>query len=447
MKRVLCFLLALCLIPALAQAKGESLSQGDRGEAVVALQQRLMELGLSAGKADGIYGKQTAAAVQEAQRLLLAAGYNVAQNGRADAETLALLFDEASEDALRTLRLGSAGERVTALQNQLIDLNFLSAIADGAYGSQTEAAVLAFQRRMTELGVEGLSQDGVASPAVQALLESDLRALGLRAPLYFDESDPLSLTVEDLYAQSCILIEASTGRVLFERKADERMYPASTTKIVTLLLALQSGELEDTVTIPQSAADIPSDSSIVPLTPGERMRMLDLLYGLMIRSGNDAANAVAELCAGSVDAFVERMNSFAQEIGMTKSHFANPHGYHDDEHYTTARDLAVAARLGLTEPQFCQIVTCLQYTMPATQKRGELVLQNSYEIFHPESEFYIPGAAGIKSGYTKRAGFCYVGAAQRDGRTLIAVILHVAGRDRGWTDLRRLFAYGFAQSF
>ena len=174
------------------------------------------------------------------------------------------------------------------------------------------------------------------------------------------------------------------------------------------------------------------------------MTLRDLLYGLMIRSGNDAANAVAQLYAGSVERFVEQMNELAARLGMTGSHFVNPHGYHDAVHYTTARDLAIAARKGLTDPVFCEIVTCMSYTLPSTESRDELVLQNIWEIFNPDSEYFIPGAAGIKSGYTSAAGFCYVGAAQRDGRTLIAVVLGESTRNRAWIDLRRLFAYGFA---
>jgi len=164
----------------------------------------------------------------------------------------------------------------------------------------------------------------------------------------------------------------------------------------------------------------------------------------MIRSGNDAANAVAELCSGSVEAFVNQMNELAQSLGMTGSHFCNPHGYHDAEHYTTARDLSIAARQGLTDPVFCQLVTCMSHTMPPTNKREELLLQNVWEIFYPDSEYYIPGAAGVKSGYTSAAGFCYVGAAQRNGQTLIAVVLGEPTRNRAWIDLSRLFEYGFA---
>ena len=230
-----------------------------------------------------------------------------------------------------------------------------------------------------------------------------------------------------------------------ERNADEQRYPASTTKILTLLLALEYGGLDETITIPQSAADVPADSSLTPVYPGEQMTMRDLLHGLMIRSGNDAANAVAELCAGSVDAFVQEMNRLSQKLGMHNTHFVNPHGYHNEAHYTTARDLAIAARDGLTDPVFCEIVTCMSYTLPATSRRKSLVINNIWEIFNPESDYYIPQAAGVKSGYTSAAGFCYVGAAQRDGRTLIAVVLGEPTRNRAWIDLSRLFEYGFAR--
>lgn len=396
------------------------------------------------GEADGIYGKQTAAGVTEAQRLLAAAGYDVAQTGEADADTLKLLFDPEAEATLRTLRLGSRGDRVRQLQSRLIDLKLLSDDADGVYGDNTEAAVRLFQQRMIQLGLNGLELDGVATPGLVDLLMSDLSVYGFEAPIYFDESAPLALSEDDLYAKACIVMEATTGNVLFAHEADTQLYPASTTKIMTLLLALERGGLDQEITIPACAADVPKDSSLVPVYEGEQMPFLDLLYGLIIRSGNDAANAVAELCAGSVDAFVARMNARAYELGMTGTHFVNPHGYHDPDHYTTARDLATLTRQGLTDPTFCQIVTCLRYTLPATSKRGELVIENAYEIFKPDSPFYIEGAAGVKSGYTSRAGFCYVGAAQRNGQTLIAVILDAPTRNRAWTDLKRLFAYGFA---
>lgn len=440
MKRLLCLLLAALMLPAWAFA----LTAGDTGDEVLALQKRLRSLGLSTGSADGIYGNQTASAVEEAQRLLMAAGYGVTPTGVADDLTLALIHSEEAESALRTLLKGSRGDRVKDLQNQLIDLGILRTSADGVYGSQTAAAVSAFQKRARALGLNAGSADGVATPEVIRLLDDDLSQYGFRAPVYFDDSDPTSLTEDDLYAAACILIDAPSGQVLFEKNADAQMYPASTTKIMTLLVALENAGLNDQVTVPACAADIPADSSRVPVYPGEEMLMSDLLHGLMIRSGNDAANAIAELCLGSVSAFVDEMNRRAQELGMTGTHFVNPHGYHDEAHVSTARDLATVTRLGLTDAAFCRFATTLSHTLPETGKREAVTLKNSYEIFDVESELFIPGAAGVKSGYTSAAGFCYVGACQRGGETMIAVILGVQNRTRGWTDLRRLFELGFA---
>lgn len=444
MKKWLSIVLLLIMLPSFACAEYSPLSSGSNGDDVLKLQNRLIELGIDTGKADGDYGSKTRSAVSEAQRLLIAAGYNIQQTGSADEETLRLIFDLEAEDALRTLRRGSKGNRVKELQTRLLDLKLLHGYADGDYGSKTEAAVLHFQQKMAESGFEDLPQDGIASPKTLEMLMGDLSPYFV-SPLSYDERSPLSLTPDHLYSQACILIDAPGGEVLFEHEADTQLYPASTTKIMTLLLALESGNLDQTITIPACASDVPADSSLVPVYPGEKMTMRDLLHGLMLRSGNDAANAVAEITAGSIDMFVEQMNAKAAELGMVNTHFVNPHGYHDENHYSTARDLAILTRKGLTDPTFCQIVTCLGYTMPATSKRKEFMLPNTYEIFDPASPYFIEGAAGVKSGYTSLAGFCYVGAAQRDERTLIAVILGVSGRNRGWTDLKRLFEYGFAQ--
>lgn len=438
MKKLLCILLALIILP--SASMGAALQPGSNGENVVQLQNRLLELSLLSGKADGIYGAQTASAVETAQWLLQCAGYDIVPDGIAGEKTMALLFEKEAETALRTLRKGSTGERVKALQNRLIDLGLLQNAADGVFGSRTEQAVIVFQQKTTEE-----KQDGVVTPALYEKIMQDVSDVFPQAPAYFQKREPLSLTPDHLYAPACILIDAPSGEVLLELNADKRMFPASTTKIMTLLLALKYGGLDEHITIPPSAADIPADSSLVPVYPGEEMSMRDLLHGLMIRSGNDAANAVAELCAGSVDSFMQQMNQLADELGMQNSLFINPHGYHHDEHYTTARDLAIAARAGLTDPEFCKIVTCMSYTMPATSKRDALVLENVWELFDPESKYYIPGAAGVKSGYTSAAGFCYVGAAQRNGRTLIAVVLGEPTRNRAWIDLSRLFEYGFAK--
>ncbi|MEG1014104.1 MAG: peptidoglycan-binding protein [Clostridia bacterium] len=449
---VMIMIFSLIGTPTFAQATQDepsahykSLSAGSKGKAVTALQEQLVELGLTNAKADGIYGKQTTAAVSQAQFLLNAAGYQVASDGSADAKTQALLFDDSARDALTTLRAGCKSERVKQLQLRLIDLNLLDDNADGAYGSNTAKAVQTFQETMSRLQGSAIPANGIADAATQALLNEDLSAYGFKAPIYFDSADPLSLTADYLYANSSILIDAPTGTVLFEDNADAQSFPASTTKLMTLLLAVEQGNLDKLVTIPASAADVPKDSSLVPVFQGEQMPMIDLLYGMMIRSGNDAANAVAELYAGSVDAFVSRMNERAAQLGMQGTHFVNPHGYHDDSHYSTARDLAILAREGLTKEAFGRVITCLSYTLPPTSLRNPLQVENKYEIFDSASPYYIQGISGGKSGYTSLAGFCYVGVAQQQDKTLIAVVLGAPSRSRAWLDLQKLFAYGFAR--
>lgn len=443
MKKLLCLVLcaAIILLPALSSA---AMQIGSKGEDVRLLQQRLIALGILESNADGDYGKVTQSAVKEAQRLLALAGQPVEETGTADDATLACLFDESMEPALRTLCVGSKGTRVSEAQERLLDLNLLEPPIDGVFGTTTQEAVRRFQLKMTGLGAPVSRTDGVLDMPTQQLLFGDLAAWHYPAPVCFDDSRPLDLTAEYLFSDACILIEAASGEVLFENNSRSRMYPASTTKILTLLLALEMSDLSKKVTIPKAAAQVPEDSSLVPITPGEKMPMEALLHGLMIRSGNDAANAVATLCCGSVDAFVEKMNEKAQQLGAYDSHFANPHGYHDEEHYTTAYDLAVFARAGLTDPVFCRIVTALSYPMPETNMREARELKCTHEIFDPESEYYIPYAAGVKSGYTSAAGFCYVGAAQTKQGTLIAVVLHAPTRNRAWVDLKRLFAYGYA---
>ena len=444
-RKILCIILCLLLIvPVCGQGAEGALRSGNKGSRVVQLQKRLKEVKLYTGDTDGIYGSKTEKAVQRAQEQLSLAGYEVEITGVADENTLTLIYDENCTSALLTLRRGSSGTRVKELQSRLIELNLLNAKADGDFGEKTEQAVLTFQQRMAELGVEGLGMDGAASPELVEILQSDLSVYGFHCPLYYDESHPEALAEDDLYAPSVILIDGPSGEVLFEKNAHTRMYPASTTKVMTLLLAVEGGDLDRLVTVPDSAGDVPSDSSLVPVYPGEEMTLRDLLYGLMIRSGNDAANAVAELCGGSVEEFVAQMNQRAQELGLEDTHFTNPHGYQDEDHYTTASDLAVITRLGLTDPDFCQIVTCLQYTLPATSKRKELTIRSTHEIFDPESEYYIPYAAGVKSGTTKAAGFCYIGAWQKGEQTLIAVIMGSSGKTYAWKDLKKLFAYGEA---
>ena len=263
----------------------------------------------------------------------------------------------------------------------------------------------------------------------------------------YDDSHPEDLRPDQIYAQAFILINQDDGRVLMEKNADVRMNPASITKIMTLLLAVEYGNLSEIVRIPRAAEDIPKDSSVVPVTVGEEMTLTDLLYGMMLRSGNDAANAVAVIIGGSVDGFVRMMNLRAQELGCTGTHFANPHGYTADDHYTTARDLSIITREAMQNATVRRIVGTGQYTMSPTNLRGEYIIQNSNLLVVYGSEYRYSGATGVKTGTTSAAGQCLVSAAEKNSVKLICVGLKstTAFVNAKWQDAKRLFDFGFSQ--
>ena len=450
MRRLLLCLMILCLMAplALSQARGEAapapLSVGSRGEAVKALQQRLIALKLLQGKADGIFGQQTRQAVLSFQLHLQANGYAVTADGRAGEETLLLVYDDEAAGSLLNLKSGDKGTRVSELQTILYDLRLLDEVPDGAYGPRTARAVSDFQGILIQSGIESAAQSGVADPLTRKYLSGDMKGLAFRVPQNFDDDKPETLTADDLYARAAILIDAYTGELLLQKNASARVYPASTTKIMTLLLALEDMDIDQVVTVPRQARDIPSDSSQVPVFYGEKMPLRDLLYGLMLKSGNDAANAIAVLHSGSVEKFAIKMNEKARALGMTDTHFVNPHGYHDREHYTTAADMARLTLAALKNEAFRGIISHREYTMQKTSLRGELEIKVSSEILDPESAFYYPEAFGVKSGYTRAAGFCYVGCAEKDGRLMLAVVMNDRTRNQAWTDMARLFNLGFS---
>lgn len=239
-----------------------------------------------------------------------------------------------------------------------------------------------------------------------------------------------------LAAQGAVLMDAETGQILLERNARVRYYPASTTKILTALVAIERGGLDDRATISPTAWDVEGTTAFIEV--GERLTLQQLLYGLMLPSGNDAAVAIAELIAGDVGKFAELMNEKARALGALDSHFVNPHGLHDPEHYTSARDLALIARYAMRNPVFRTIVATQEYTLPAA--RPGLQPRKFYN--HNRLLGVYPGADGVKTGYTPEAAHTLVASATRDGRTLIAVALQTdqAGR---WTDTARMLDFGF----
>ena len=271
-------------------------------------------------------------------------------------------------------------------------------------------------------------------------------ALGEESPSDYNRNVPQLLREGHLYSKAAALVDASNGDVLFTKNARQRMYPASTTKVMTLLLALESGIGMDTViVVPKQANQIPADSSLIPVFPGDVMPFRDLLYGFMLTSGNDGANAVAVLVSGSVEAFVDKMNARAQEIGCEDTHFANPHGYHDENHWSTAMDLARIASEAVKLDAFRQITSTPSYVMHITRggAEQEVRIVNTNSLLKKDNTYYYPDCIGIKTGYHSAAGQCFVGAAERDGVRLVTVDLGGIANQEKWIDTIRMFNYGF----
>lgn len=271
----------------------------------------------------------------------------------------------------------------------------------------------------------------------------------------YDADHPEQLDEGDLVAESVILIEQESGDVIFDMNPDARMYPASTTKIMTVLLGILYGNLSDTVTVSYGGSQtyvktvLDPESSLLGLDEGEQIVLEDLLYGCIMRSGNDAALAIAEHISGSEGAFVDLMNRMAQEMGMTGTHYMNAHGLHNENHYTTARDLATLARYAMQNETFAEIVGTVSYEMPATNLSRKTTITTGHRImlkmYHSEANsYYYEYANGIKSGTTDAAGSCYVGSALKDGVQLISVVLK-SDYYNVWRDTKRLLEYGFSQ--
>lgn len=248
-------------------------------------------------------------------------------------------------------------------------------------------------------------------------------AVLLAAVLFFP------VNAQALSAEKAILMDAATGRVLFEKNADERSLIASTTKIMTALVVCEQCNVLDRMRIPKEAVGI--EGSSMYLQEGEVLTIQELLYGLMLHSGNDAAVALAIYCGGTVEGFAEMMNDKARVLGMTQSHFENPNGLDSPGHYSTARDLAILASYAMENPIFYKTVSAKTVTV------GNRYLRN-----HNKLLWQVEGADGVKTGYTKAAGRILVSSATRDGRRLIAVTINAPD---DWRDHAALLEEGFSK--
>ena len=257
------------------------------------------------------------------------------------------------------------------------------------------------------------------------------------------------------YSPTCLLMEASTGKVIYEKNGYEKAYPASTTKIMTAILTLEHCNLTDVATASYEAVySVPVGYSNANIQVGEELTINQLLNVLLINSANEAANVLAEHIAGSVDSFATMMNAKAEELGCLNTHFVNPNGVHNENHYSTAYDLALMGRYAMKNDTFRELVNTKFYTLPATNKylTNDRVFGTTNELLKKDTRdsvdnYYYEYCTGIKTGYTNAAKSCIVASAKKDDIEYIVVILGAGTTDNGlsarYLDCKTLFNYAF----
>ena len=259
----------------------------------------------------------------------------------------------------------------------------------------------------------------------------------------------------NINAESAISVEMSTGKVVYEKDAHKRMYPASTTKVMTALLVLENCDLNEKAKVSYDAIQaVPQGYSTANLQVGEEVSIKDLLYVLMIPSANEAANVLAEHVAGSVDSFATMMNTRAEELGCETTHFVNPNGIHNENHYSSAYDLYLIAKEAMKNETFRKIVSTSKYTLPATDSYPNtdraFVNTNKLIVYNPSNRadnYYYKDAIGIKTGHTTEAGNCLISAASKDGLEFINVVLNAQitedGLNHRFVDSIDIFNYDY----
>ena len=266
--------------------------------------------------------------------------------------------------------------------------------------------------------------------------------------LKISEATPNSENL-NIFSDAAILIDSNSGKTLYEKNSTKKVYPASTTKILTAILAIENIEnLQEITTVNYSAISvIPSGYSSAYLSEGEEISLEYVLQAFLIHSANEAGNVLAEHVSGSIEKFVELMNQKLKEIGCKNTHFVNTNGIHDENHYTTAEDMAIIARYCMKNQTFRKIVAMKSCTIPKTNKSDERYYKNTNDLVNPSSEYYLKECIGIKTGYTTPAQNCLISACNKDGLELIAVVLGSPRIDSGKStrnlDSIELYNYGY----
>ena len=255
--------------------------------------------------------------------------------------------------------------------------------------------------------------------------------------------DTASIQQPAVEAEGAVLMDAATGNVLFSKNGDTKFYPASITKLMTALLVAENCGLDDKVTFSATATtNLESGAVSINMVEGDVMTVRQCLYALLLKSANEVGNALAEHVAGSNAKFAEMMNAKAAALGCTNTHFTNPHGLNDTNHYTTPHDMALIARAAFQNDTVKTVASTRTYTLPPTIKNPSgLTVTMGHKMLNPSDSRYYPGVIGGKTGYTSKAGNTLVTAVEKDGVRLIAVVMK--SKSTHYTDTKAMFDYGF----
>lgn len=266
--------------------------------------------------------------------------------------------------------------------------------------------------------------------------------------IYSQPTDKKWPKAPSVTSPSAILMDADTGTILYGKNIDKKYYPASTTKLLTSIIALENANLDEKITFSHNAVySLESGSTHIGIKEDEKITMKDALYALLLASANEVANGIAEHVGGSIDNFAAMMNSYAKKIGCTNSNFMNPSGLHNDKHYTTAHDLALIGKYALTNPIFAEITKTKTYTIGKTNITNEKrTFSNHHQMLMGTrqgfTQYKYDGCIGGKTGYTTKADHTLVTFAKRDNMTLIAVVMNTSVHDQ-YKDSTSLLDYGF----
>lgn len=257
------------------------------------------------------------------------------------------------------------------------------------------------------------------------------------------ENSSKTVSQPEIQSEGAVLMDASTGTLLFSKNAETKYYPASITKLMTALLVAEKSSMSDSVTFSKTATtNLESGAVTLGLVEGDKLTVEQCLYGLILKSANEVANGLAEQVSGSVSAFSGLMNSRARELGCTNTNFVNPNGLNNSSHYTTPHDMALIARAAFQNDTVRKVTSTLTYQIPATKNASARTITMGHKMLNSGDSRYYPGVIGGKTGYTSLAGNTLVTCAEKNGVRLIAVIMK--SRSTHYADTKALLDYGFA---